>query len=539
MRVPVRPSPRALVLALLVLAACRGAEDAPPVTEAVKLVPAPAGPPTDADILTPPPPREPRINGPKVYGVRPGRPVLFRIPATGDRPMKFDARSLPEGLHVDFDTGIVSGRIASPEPATHRATLVAQNARGRAERELRIVVGDTIALTPPMGWNHWYTHYDRITDTLMREAADVMAASGMADVGYAFVNIDDCWMRKPGSPDPDLEGADRDAEGRILPNKRFPDMAALTAYIHRKGLKAGLYTSPGPQTCANFTGSWHHEEQDAKRFAEWGFDFLKHDWCSYGKVAKRAAGEGLEYFQKPYRLMGDLLKKQDRDIVFNLCQYGMGEVWKWGADVGGHCWRTTGDLGLEKSKRLPGFYSIGLKNAKAWEHARPGAWNDPDYILIGWVGNARKINEPPAYTTLTADEQYSYMSMWCLMAAPLFYSGLMGKLDGFTLGVLCNAEAIEVDQDPLGRQARIVRQTDDELVLAKPMEDGSLAVGLFNLAEEPRAMAASWADLGIAGPQRARDLWRWRDLGIAEEKLEARINRHGVAFVRLWPDKGE
>jgi alpha-galactosidase len=530
------------VSVLLALAACRGVEPPaepapPPAAEAPK--PAPAGPPTDADILTPAPPREPRINGPRVYGVRLGRPFLFRIPATGDRPMKFDVKGLPEGLIVDFDSGIVSGRIASPEKTTYRTTLVAANARGRAEREFRIVVGDTLALTPPMGWNHWYTHYDRVTDALMREAADVLVASGMADVGYAYVNIDDCWMVKPGSTDPELQGAERDAEGRINPNRRFPDMKALTDYIHARGLKAGLYTSPGPRTCANFTGTYQHEEQDAKRFAAWGFDFLKYDWCSYGNVAKKEGGEGLEKLKKPYRRMGEILARQERDIVYNLCQYGMGEVWTWGGEVGGHCWRTTGDLGLEKNKRLPGFYSIGLKNAKAWESAKPGNWNDPDYILVGWVGNARKISDPPTYTTLTADEQYSYVSMWCLMAAPLFYSGLMGTLDAFTLAVLCNAEAIEVDQDPLGKQARIVRQTEEELVLAKPMEDGSLAVGLFNLAEEPRAMSAAWAELGIAGPQRARDLWRWRDLGIVEEKLEARVNRHGVSFVRLWPDKGE
>jgi alpha-galactosidase len=207
--------------------------------------------------------------------------------------------------------------------------------------------------------------------------------------------------------------------------------------------------------------------------------------------------------------------------------------------VGGHCWRTTGDLGLERNRRLPGFYSIGFKNAKLWEHAKPGGWNDPDYILIGYVGNARDHNAPAKPTPLTPNEQYSYMSMWCLMAAPLFYSGDITRLDAFTLNVLCNAEVIEVDQDPLGKQARIVRQTEEDFVLAKPMADGSLAVGLFNLAETPRTVAVDWAALGLTGFQRVRDLWRWMDLGIAERAFQAEVPRHGVALVRMWPDKGE
>jgi alpha-galactosidase len=233
--------------------------------------------------------------------------------------------------------------------------------------------------------------------------------------------------------------------------------------------------------------------------------------------------------------MGVILKSLDRDIVFNLCQYGMGEVWKWGGEVGGHCWRTTGDLGLAKDTRLPGFYHIGLSNAAHWEYAGPGKWNDPDYILIGFIGNARRQAEPPKPAPLTPDEQYSYMSMWSLMAAPLFYSGDMGRLDEFTLNVLCNAEVIDVNQDPLGRQARIVRQSEEELVLAKPMEDGSLAIGLFNLAENGRSVSVTWKELGLKGRQRSRDLWRQTDLGSSDGEFTATLPKHGVSMVRLFP----
>jgi alpha-galactosidase len=485
-------------------------------------------------ILTPPAPHEPRINGPGVYGVRPGRPFLYRIPATGDRPMRFAAENLPAGLRLDPAAGIISGTIASREARTYAVNLAASNARGRAGRGFRIVVGDTLALTPPMGWNDWYTFYEHPSDALMRRAADIIVQSGMADHGYQYVNIDDSWMLKPGATDPDLQGPPRDARGMIEANKRFPDMKAMTAYIHGLGLKAGIYTSPGPQTCAGFHGSYRHEALDVTRFVEWGFDFLKYDWCSYGDVAPKGSAPESERLQKPYRTMGSLLAGQPRDIVFNLCQYGMGDVWSWGGEVGGHSWRTTGDLGLEKGQRLPGFYSVGFKNAEHTAFARPGRWNDPDYILIGYVGNAHSIADPPRPTTLTPNEQYAYLSMWALMAAPLFYSGDITRLDDFTLNVLCNAEVIAIDQDALGRQARIVRKTENEFVLAKPLEDGSVAVGLFNLSEARRWISVTTGELGISKQQRVRDLWRWKDVGTFLDTYGADVGRHGVTLVRMW-----
>lgn len=476
--------------------------------------------------LTPAPPAKPRINGPRVYGVRPGSPFLYRIPATGVRPMTFRADKLPAGLALDSQTGIITGRLT--EAGEHRVTLIAKNARGTAKREFRIVAGNQLALTPPMGWNSWYIHYDRVTEATMRNAADQMIATSMADFGYQYVNIDDCWMVKPGSTDPELGGPARDPNGRLLPNKRFPDIKGMVDYIHAKGLKAGTYISPGPTTCAGFEGSWQHEAQDARTFADWGFDFLKYDWCSY---TSKAGGTSTEHLRKPYQQMWDELQKLNRDIVFNLCQYGMGDVWTWGGKVG-HCWRTTGDLGLERGARLPGFYRIGLSNARHWEYARPGAWNDPDYILIGWVGDAHGMGVGKQ-TTLTPNEQYSYMSLWSLMAAPLIFSGDMAKLDAFTLNVLCNHEVIEVDQDPLGRQARIIRQSRGDLVLCKELEDGSRAVGIFNLGERPAKLSVTWAELGLAGRQRARDLWRQKNLGTFSNRFETEVPRHGVTLIKL------
>jgi len=281
-------------------------------------------------ILTPQPPQSPRINGPALYGLRPGAPLIYRIPCTGERPVQFDAETLPKGIFLDMETGILTGTIETP--GLYIITLKAKNKYGTATKQFTLKVGDKLALTPPMGWNSWYIHYDRISDKTMREAADQMIATGMADYGYQYVNIDDCWMMKLKSRNPDINGKRRNKQDVIIPNKRFPDMKSMADYIHAKGLKAGLYISPGPSTCAGYEGSYKHEALDALTFAKWGFDFLKYDWCSYSNVAGKKSDS--DYFIRPYRLMWDELQKQDRDIVLNLCQYGMGNVWEWGEEVG-------------------------------------------------------------------------------------------------------------------------------------------------------------------------------------------------------------
>jgi alpha-galactosidase len=485
-------------------------------------------PPDRTGILTPPPGSAPRINGPTAYGCRPGHPFLFRIPCTGERPIRFAAEGLPASLKLNTENGIITG--AAPSHGSYVVTLKASNKDGTAIRSLRIESGERLALTPPMGWNHWYVHYNRITDALMREAADAMVSSGMADAGYQYVSIDDCWMNSPKNGDPLRVGPARDASGNIVPNRHFPDMNALTDHIHSKGLKAGIYTSPGTLTCAGFTGSYQHEEADARQFAAWGFDFLKYDWCSYNKVA--GADVSRESFMQPYMLMGSVLQKQNRDIVLNLCQYGMGNVWEWGALVGGHCWRTAGDLGLE----LDRFFDVALKNAEHRAYSGPGSWNDPDYIQIGYIGDAWH-GGLPAPCAMTENEQYAYMSLWSLMASPIFFSGDMSKLDPFTLNVLCNPEIIAIDQDPLGQSASVATLSDETFVMVKDLEDGSKAVGLFNRGEFPADMTATWSVVGVSGALRVRDLWRQKELGTFTDAFPCRVGRHGVVLVTIGPGK--
>ena len=487
-------------------------------------------PKEEAVILTPKPPRTPRINGARIFGVHPGHPFLFTIPAAGDRPMTFAADRLPKGLTVDASTGQIQGRIE--KPGTYKVTLRAANARGKAKREFRIVCGETLALTPHMGWNSWYVWENHVTDRILREAADAMVRSGMINHGYQYVNIDDCWSVKPGASDPTLGGEPREARGMVNSNPRFPDMKALTDYIHAKGLKAGIYTSPGPLTCAGHVGAYEHEEQDARRFAEWGYDFLKYDWCSYGKIAPKP---GLAELQQPYRQMGKILRRQERDLVLNLCQYGMGKVWEWGKEVGGHSWRTAGDLG-GSFYGIPGAlfrdgFDVYSRN-ELHQYGGPGGWNDPDYLLLGYLSNWKGSTAP---TPLTPNEQYTHVSLWCLVAAPLIFSGDITRLDEFTLSLLCNDEVIDVDQDPLGKPGRRVAMDGDLEVWARELEDGTKAVGLFNRGEEPATVTAKWSDLGLKGKRIVRDLWRQQDLGKFEGEFKASVPRHGVVLVRLRP----
>jgi alpha-galactosidase len=481
-------------------------------------------------VLTPKPGPLPHINGAKIFGVRPGSPFLFTIPATGTRPMKYEVINLPQGLVCDEKTGQIAGVIE--KPGDYLTTFRVTNSTGSNERQFRIVCGETLALTPHMGWNSWYVWENNITDKIMREAADAMISSGLADHGYMYVNIDDCWSVKPSSKDSTVSGEPRNKDGMINSNKRFPDMKSLTDYIHSKGLKAGIYTSPGPFTCAGHVSAYKFEEQDVARFVEWGYDFLKYDWCSYSEVGRR---DTLPDLQKPYILISGLLKKQKRDIVLNLCQYGMGDVWKWGKEVGGNSWRTAGDLGgsfegIGKALFRDGFDVYSRDSLQYY--GGPGAWNDPDYLLLGYLSNWNGATVP---TPLTPNEQYTHVSLWSLLAAPLIFSGDITRMDEFTLGLLTNDEIIEVDQDPLGKPGfRVAKEADCE-VWMRPLEDGSIAVGLFNRGESESKITVQWSDLKISGKQIVRDLWRQKDLGKFSSKFSAKVQRHGVVMVRIHP----
>ncbi|MCE5347870.1 MAG: putative Ig domain-containing protein [Bacteroidales bacterium] len=486
--------------------------------------------PNTFEILTPKPSPVPRINGAKIFGVRPGSPFIFTIPATGSKPINYEVLNIPAGLSCDPKTGQITGVIE--EPGEYLTTFRVTNKLGSAQREFKIVCGDKLALTPHMGWNSWYVWENHVTDKIMRDAADAMVSSGMIDHGYMYVNIDDCWAIKPGSTDSTLLGEPRDIRGMVNSNKRFPDMKGLTDYIHSKGLKAGIYTSPGPFTCAGHIGAYGKEEQDIARFAEWGYDFLKYDWCSYGKIGRK---DTLPDLQKPYILISNIIRNQKRDIVLNLCQYGMGDVWKWGKEVGGQSWRTAGDLGGSFEGIATALFRDGFdvySRNSLHLYAGPGGWNDPDYLLIGYLSNWKGETVP---TPLTPNEQYTQVSLWSLVAAPLIFSGDITRMDDFTLSLLTNDEIIEVDQDPMGKPGYRVTKSGDTEVWIRHLEDGSCAVGLFNRGENSLNVTARWSDLGLAGKQRVRDLWRQKNLGRFNDEFSVKVPQHGVVMVRIWP----
>ena len=490
----------------------------------------------NAEILTPKPLEKPRINGAKLFGARPGNPFLYTIAATGKRPMSFTAKGLPEGLVIDESSGRITGSVK--KAGAYLVTLGAKNDLANTERELKIVIGPNVCLTPPMGWNSWNCWACAVDDQKVRAAADAFVTTGLVDHGWTYINIDDCWEIKPNDKDPLISGEARDKDGTINTNKKFPDMKSLGDYVHSKGLKLGIYSSPGPLTCAGYTASYQFEEKDARRYAEWGIDYLKYDWCSYGSIAKKPT---LDDFKKPYKVMRAALDHVQRDIVFSLCQYGMGNVWEWGGAVGGNCWRTTGDI----SDSWGSMAGIGFNQAGHETFARAGNWNDPDMLVVGLVGWGPSLHP----TNLKPDEQYTHITLWSLLSAPLLIGCDLSRIDDFTMNLLTNDEVIAVNQDALGNQARRISKKDGKEVWAKKLEDGSFAVGLFFVGEDTKdpvrgfrwddksseLVTVTAADLGIGNKFQVRDVWRQKDLGPHEGNFSAEVAYHGVVLVRLVP----
>ena len=353
--------------------------------------------------------------------------------------------------------------------------------------------------TPPMGWNSWNKFAGRVDDAVVRAAADAMVASGMHKVGYTYINIDDTWQ------------GPRDRNGNITANRKFPNMKALAAYVHSKGLKIGIYSSPGPTTCAGYTGSFGHEEQDARTYAEWGFDYLKYDWCSAGEIYKD------DQMQPVYQKMGDALLNCGRPIVFSLCQYGRDDVWMWGEKVGGNLWRSTGDI----SDHWQRMEEIGFRQFAIQKYIRPGHWNDPDMLEIGNGG-------------MTNDEYRTHMSLWCLLAAPLLAGNDLHSMTNDTKEILMNREVIAVDQDKAAHPAKLVTPLGERVVAARKLSDGSTAVALFNRGDQAEEVGVKWSALGLETKNlHARDLWKHEPVRVSRTHYSTKVPTHGVAMLRV------
>jgi hypothetical protein len=463
-------------------------------------------------ILTPPSPAQPRINGAKVFGVRPGSPVLYKIAASGEKPVKYEVENLPSGLTVNPDNGIITGILN--EPGNYTMTLLVSNNAGKSEREFTLKVGNTLALTPPRGWNSWNCWGPSVTEAKVRSSAQALIDKGLIDYGWTYINIDDCWQADK-----------RTTEGALLGNDRFPDLKGLGDWLHEQGLKYGIYSSPGTKTCAGYAGSYLYEAIDAKMYADWGVDYLKYDWCSYNDVFNEEDDHSTSAYMKPYQVMQKELAAQNRDIVYSLCQYGFKDVWEWGAAVDGNCWRTTGDI-VDSWESLK---DIGFSQDRLYPFAKPGHWNDPDMLIVGRVGWGDRLHP----TRLTVDEQYTHISLWCLLASPLLIGCDISQMDAFTWSLLTNAEVIDINQDSLGKQAKKVLTEGNIQCWIKDLEDGTKAVGLFNLGEEDLAYDLKFAALNLPDVKEIRDVWRQITLPEPNASLKTQIPAHGAILLRI------
>lgn len=535
------------------------------------------------EILTPPPPATPRINGARVYGQRPGRPFLFTVPATGQEPITYSAQGLPEGLQLDAQSGRITGLIA--KDGEFKVTLTATNDQGKDTKPLLIKIGETICLTPPMGWNSWNCFAEAVDQEKVKAAADAMVKTGLIKHGWTYINIDDTW-----------QGARGGKHNGLLGNEKFPDMKGLTDHIHSQGLKAGIYSTPWVQSYAHFAGGsadnpegkWTKAEKDvqkvdgkysfagndAKQWCDWGFDYLKYDW--HPRTPHAVSNER---FKQQTAEMYEALRDAPRDIIYSYSNtMPFDQIQEHSKML--NCWRTTGDIRDTWSS----MSRIGFDQHKWADHSSPGHWNDPDMLVVGHVGWGPRLHP----TNLTPDEQYTHITLWSLVASPLLIGCDMTQLDEFTLSLLSNDEVIAVNQDALGKQARRVAENSGESteVWSRPLSDGTLAVGLFNrgrfemLAPNrtrragtnpttnpvwrvrdrqsgqsqefpseaqarlefdkhtgPVEVSISLAELKLSGAQPVRDLWRQKELSVSNDKIVASVPYHGAVMLKVGAPK--
>ena len=496
-------------------------------------------------IRTPVPEPSPRINGAKVVGVRPGAPLHHQIAVSGQRPLIFKAKNLPEGLTLDTAKGQLKGSIA--KAGSYPVSLTAQNSVGEATAILRIEVGEEICLTPPMGWNSWYVFSESVSQDDVKAMAEAMVKSGLADHGWSFINIDDCWQGARGGKYKALQG-----------NERFPNMQQLCEDVHGLGLKIGIYSTPWMGSYAGFRGGSCLDENgdmeskavplqerlqpnqvfgrypgsidrklnvvgpawfcdaDAKQWAEWGFDFVKYDWNPNDIPTTRRIAEGL--------------RASGRDIILSLSNSAPFENAEELSKLA-QLWRTTGDI----HESWKSINAIGFSQDKWQKFTRPGHWNDPDMLQVGMIGTPNRKNAVFHRTKLTPDEQYTQMSLWCLLGAPLLLSCDLRQLEPFTLNLLCNDEVLAINQDPLGRPAKKCATQGVGEMWSRELEDGSVAVGIFNRDDQDQKVPFDSQALFGAGRYLVRDLWRQKDClpNSGETVIALEVKAHGVELLRV------
>ena len=490
-------------------------------------------------ILTPPVAKSPRINSPKIFGAKPGNPFLFTVVATGEAPITYSIAHLPTGLSIDAQTGIITG--VTNKKGTYMVTMKAKNNFGIAQKQLTIKIGDTISLTPPIGWNGWNSWARLIDREKVIASANAMVNMGLSKHGWTYINIDDGWQGY------------RNANNYALqPNNKFPDFKGMIDEIHSKGLKLGLYSTPWITSYAGFgggssnfengalpdsivnnkrsfryIGKYRFEKQDAIQMAQWGVDYLKYDWRIELGSAER---------------MSEALKKSGRDIIYSLSNSAPFSLVKDWARIS-EAWRTGPDI---RDSWLS-LYVSAFTLDKWGPYGGPGHWNDPDMMILGNVTTGAKLHP----TRLTPNEQYSHVSLFSLLAGPILIGCPIEQLDAFTLNLLSNDEVIEVNQDPLGKSARLVLEEEGVQVWLKPLEQGAYAVGIFNTADFGKTPASyfRWEDeqaanytldfnkLKLTGSYNVRNVWTQKEAAANAKSFKATVPHHGVVMLKLTPTK--
>jgi alpha-galactosidase len=489
----------------------------------------------------------PAIHGPELTGASAGKPFSYTIPATGERPLRFTADGLPQGLTLHSNTGQITGCLAAE--GRYRVLFKAENQHGKAEKEFEIVIGRGLALTPPMGWNSWNAWRRWVDDGKVRAAAENMVNSGLAARGYTYINIDSCW-----------QGERRGKHNAIQPNRKFPDMPALSAFVHERGLKFGIYSTPwvcpwgctkeeafadwgGPDLigcsageqdmdyssyCGKYVGKEKYEANDVAQWVDWNVDYLKYDWAETDPICLER--------------MSRCLKNSARDIVLSICTGAKNqhaEAYKKWANM----WRGAEDTHDDWHNILrTGLYSEETNDRVNWRpHVGPGRWYDLDMTALGPQFDTKESTVP---CKLTREEQITHMSYWALYPSPLFLSCNLADMDDFTLRLFGNEEIIAVNQDRLGKPAVRVKEIrlqslssssgrHENRVHAKPLADGSLALGFFNLSENEDEVSIALSDLDLSGSVAVRNLWERKDLGRMEGKITLSVPAHGSQMVKV------
>lgn len=483
----------------------------------------------------------PIINSPKIFGVRNGSPFLFKIAATGEAPLSYKASRLPEGLYLDENTGIINGEILGISKE-YRIKLSVTNRIGHVDQDFIIIQGDDICLTPPMGWNSWYCYSELVSEKSVRETAIAIVEKGLINHGWTYINIDDCW-----------QGERDEKSGAIQPNERFEDMKRLCDFIHSLGLKIGIYSTPWMGSYSGFIGGSESMEKgdisksflppderlqksqvfgrypgsldkkvdrvgerwlfdlDVKQWAEWGIDYVKVDWSPNDVPTTKR--------------IYDNLRNCGRDIVLSLSNTTPFENVE-ALSMYANCWRTTGDINDDWTS----LSKIAFEQEKWQPFTRRGHWNDPDMLQLGNLGTTNRMNETFNPTNLSADEQYTQMSMWCLLSAPLVLSCEIASLDDFSLKLLTNDEVIAVNQDPAGLPAEKILHRENLQIWSKALSDGGTAVGIFNSSDKPEKICLK-SEITLDDGDTLRNLWSGKNINTLNRDNVV-LNTHGALLLK-------